>query len=242
MSGSILVVDDEPEMQATLVRYFTSEGFSVTAVGDGQAMNKTLPGGNFDLVILDLGLGNETGLDLLRQLRETCEIAVIILTGKSDPIDRVVGLELGADDYVTKPFLNRELLARINAVMRRAKQQPQQTNRLDTGLAGAKTIFFDEWRIDLVSRILTSPGGQPVLLTTAELDILIELATNAGGAVSRDRLMQVAHRRPWSPVDRSVDVHVHNLRKKLTEASSHPNLIVTVRDIGYMLAAERTFE
>jgi len=241
MNGSILVVDDEPEMQATLVRYFTSEGFSVTAVGDGRAMNQKLPGGNFDLVILDLGLGNETGLDLLRELRETWEIAVIIVTGKSDPIDRIVGLELGADDYVTKPFLNRELLARTKAVIRRAKQPPP-ADRQVACRDGAKCIIFDDWRIDLVSRILTSPEGQPVLLTTAELDILVELAENAGQAVSRDRLMQVAHRRSWSPVDRSVDVHVHNLRKKLTDESSHPNIIVTVRDIGYMLAAEATFE
>jgi len=240
MNGSILVVDDEPEMQATLVRYFTSEGFAVTAVGDGQAMNEILPGGNFDLIILDLGLRGETGLDLLRELRETYEIAVIILTGKSDPIDRIVGLELGADDYVTKPFLNRELLARIKAVMRRVKLPPPITRR--AGRDSAKYILFDDWRIDLVARALTSLGGQPVLLTTAELDILVELAENAGEPITRDRLMQVAHRRTWSPVDRSVDVHVHNLRKKLTDASSHPGMIVTVRNIGYMLAAEATFE
>jgi len=240
MNGSILVVDDEPEMQATLVRYFTSEGFSVLAVSDGQTMSKALREAEFDLVILDLGLPNETGLDLLRQLREAHEIAVIILTGKSDPIDRIVGLELGADDYVTKPFLNRELLARVKAVMRRARIVPQNADSASRN--GAKFILFDDWRIDLIARTLISLKGQSVVLTTAELDILVELAENAGKPITRDRLMQVAHRRTWSPTDRSVDVHVHNLRKKLTDASSQSDVIITVRNLGYMLAAEATFE
>jgi len=240
MNGSILVVDDEPEMQATLVRYFTSEGFSVTAVGDGKAMGKTLARGSFDLVILDLGLRHETGLDLLRELRDTHKIAVIILTGKSDPIDRTIGLELGADDYVTKPFFNRELLARVKAVIRRARLPPPSHQHAD--LNGAKYILFEDWRIDLTARTLTSLAGQVVSLTTAELDILVELAGNAGEAVTRDRLMQVAHHRTWSPIDRSVDVHVHNLRKKLADASSLTDVILTVRNMGYMLAAEATFE
>lgn len=240
MNGSILVVDDEPEMQATLVRYFTSEGFSVTAVGDGQTMHKKLSKDGFDLVILDLGLRQESGLDLLRELRDAHTIAVIILTGKSDPIDRTIGLELGADDYVTKPFFNRELLARVKAVMRRARLQPSDAR--GSGLNGTKSILFEDWRLDLVARTLTSGKGLEVPLTTAELDILVELAENAGEAITRDRLMQVAHQRTWSPVDRSVDVHVHKLRKKLTDASSHPDMIVTVRNMGYMLAAEATFE
>jgi len=240
MNGSILVVDDEVEMQATLVRYFTSEGFDVTAVADGQAMHKTLSRGSFDLVILDLGLHHESGLDLLRVLRDAHNIAVIILTGKSDPIDRTIGLELGADDYVTKPFFNRELLARVKAVTRRANYQSRDVRR--PGSNAAKFILFEDWRIDLVARTLTTGGGQEVFLTTAELDILVELAQNAGEAITRDRLMQVAHHRTWSPVDRSVDVHVHKLRKKLTDASSHSDMIVTVRNMGYMLAAEATFE
>ncbi len=240
MNGSILVVDDEPEMQMTLVRFFTSEGYTVTAVGNGQAMYKALPGSDFDLVILDLSLRNETGLDLLRDLRETYTIAVIILTGKSDPIDRIVGLELGADDYVTKPFLNRELLARTKAVIRRARVPPRVDQH--AGLNGAKFILFNDWRINLVARTLTSLRWQPVELTTAEFSILVALAENAGKAVTRDQLMQVSHRRTWSPVDRSVDVHVYKLRKKLTDASSHSSMIVTVRDIGYMLATEVSFE
>lgn len=235
VNGSILVVDDEPEMRATLVRYLTSEGFSVTAAGDGQAMNKSLQERDFDLVILDLSLRNETGLDLLRKLRETRDIAVIILTGKSDPIDRVVGLELGADDYVTKPFLNRELLARINAVMRRAKSQPQASLPSEF-----RYVVFNDWRIDLVARTLTSPNGKPVLLTTAEFNILVEMVEHPGKAVTRERLMEVAHQRSWTAADRSIDIHVHNLRKKLSGSASGSDIIVAVRNIGYVLAAEVT--
>jgi len=241
MNGSILVVDDEPEMRATLARYFSSEGFTVAAVGDGKAMNQALLKGKCDLVILDLGLRNEAGLDLLRELRATFNIAVIILTGKSDPVDRVVGLELGADDYVTKPFFNRELLARVKAVLRRS-QPPPAVAEHQAERNGAKFIRFDGWRIDLVARTLSSPKNQQMLLTTAELNILVELAENAGEAITRDRLMHVAHRRTWSPVDRSVDVHVHNLRKKLNDASSRTDMIIAVRNIGYMLAAEAVFE
>ncbi len=240
MNGSILVVDDEPEMQATLARYFSSEGFTVSTVGDGTAMKLALSENGFDLVILDLGLRDEAGLDLLRVIRETFDIAVIILTGKSDPIDRVVGLELGADDYVTKPFFNRELLARVKAVMRRSSHSAVNGAADDSD--NHKFILFDDWRIDLVARTINSLSGKFLLLTTAELNILVELAQNAGKAITRDRLMHVAHRRAWSPVDRSVDVHVHNLRKKLDDASSRNDLIVTVRNIGYMLAVEATFE
>ncbi len=232
VSDSILVVDDDPEMRATLVRYLTSEGISVTAAGDGQAMNRSLQENDFDLVVLDLSLRNETGLDLLRKLRETRDIAVIILTGKSDPIDRVVGLELGADDYVTKPFLNRELLARINAVLRRARPTPTPAR------AEGRYVAFNDWRMDLVARTLTAPNGHPVQLTTAEFNILVELVEHAGKAVTRERLMDVAHQRSWTAADRSIDIHVHNLRKKLSEPSAGSDIIVAVRNIGYVLAAE----
>lgn len=239
MNETILVVDDEPEMRSTLVRYLSSEGFNVSAVSDGQELSRALELATFDLVILDLGLRNETGLDLLKKLRETLNIAVIILTGKSDPVDRVVGLELGADDYVTKPFLNRELLARIKAVMRRSKNAavlPPLPNRSDS-----RSITVNGWQIDRVVRTLKSPSGRAVTLTSAEFDILVEMAENAGKAVTRDRLMEVAHRRNWSPEDRSIDVHVHNLRKKLTDPASPSDIIVAVRNVGYVLAAEVAF-
>ena len=179
---------------------------------------------------------NETGLDLLRKLRETRDVAVIILTGKSDPIDRIVGLELGADDYVTKPFLNRELLARIRAVLRRAKGAETVLPLAEPG--DAKGILINGWQIDLVARTLNAPDGQPVQLTSAEYDILVELAENAGKAVGRARLMEVAHRRNWSPDDRSIDIHVHKLRKKLADYPSPSELIVAVRNVGYICAAE----
>lgn len=236
VNGSILVVDDDPAMLTTLVRYLSSEGFSVTAASDGQAMNKALGENEFDLVILDLSLRNETGLDLLRKLRETRDIAVIILTGKSDPIDRVVGLELGADDYVTKPFLNRELLARINAVMRRARPHLRAAAPIE-----GRYVTFNDWRMDLVGRTLESPDGKQVLLTTAEFNILVELLEHPGKAVNRERLMEVAHQRSWTAADRSIDIHVHNLRKKLQSAASGSDMILAARNIGYVLAAEVTY-
>lgn len=239
MNETILVVDDEPDMRSTLVRYLTSEGFNVSAASDGQELNRALALATFDLVILDLGLRNETGLDLLKKLRETLNIAVIILTGKSDPVDRVVGLELGADDYVTKPFLNRELLARIKAVLRRSNKAPVLPPLLNRG--DSRSIIVNGWQIDLVVRTLKSPSGEAVTLTSAEFDILVEMAENAGKAVTRDRLMEVAHRRSWSPEDRSIDVHVHNLRKKLTDPASPSDIIVAVRNVGYVLAAEVAF-
>ena len=236
MTGSILIVDDEPQMRTTLVRYLTSEGFTVMAASSGSEMNSILSGATIDLVVLDLGLRNETGLDLLRKLRETQDLAVVILTGKSDPIDRVVGLELGADDYITKPFLNRELLARIKAVIRRVKPgasiKPQQVSE------PLKAVFVNGWRIDLIARTLTSPDQRPVILTSAEYDILVELVENAGKTVDRNRLMEVAHRRSWTQSDRSVDIHVHNLRKKMAAFAGGSNIIVAMRNVGYMVAAE----
>jgi two-component system, OmpR family, response regulator len=238
MTDSILVVDDEAEFRTTLVRYLTIEGFSVTGVADGEAMRQVLAETDVDLVILDLGLGQETGFDLLRKLRETRDIAVIILTGKSDPVDRIVGLELGADDYVTKPFLNRELLARIKAVIRRARAHPATTTAAQQ--AAAKALRFRGWEIDTVARRLTSPAGEAVPLTAAEFEILAELAAKSSTPVSRSRLLEVAHRRAWTPDDRSVDIHIHNLRRKLADGDSGPDMIVASRNVGYLLAAEVT--
>ena len=239
LNDSILVVDDEPGMRATLVRYLTSEGLSVTAAGDGREMNKALKEGDFDLVILDPGLRNETGLDLLRSLREARDIAVIILTGKSDPVDRVVGLELGADDYVTKPFLNRELLARVNAVMRRSRSRGAAPP--GARFSNARSVRINDLRIDLIARTLWTADETSVPLTSAEFDILVELASHVGKAVARERLMEVAHRRAWTPADRSVDIHVHNLRRKMSMAAKGSDMIVAVRNVGYVLAAEVMF-
>ena len=239
LTDSILVVDDEPGMRATLVRYLTSEGLSVTAAGDGREMNKALKEGDFDLVILDLGLRNETGLDLLRSLRETRDIGVIILTAKSDPVDRVVGLELGADDYVTKPFLNRELLARVNAVLRRSRSRGAAPP--GARFSTARSVRINDLRIDLTARTLQTADDTMVPLTSAEFDILVELASHVGKAVARERLMEVAHRRSWTPADRSVDIHVHNLRRKMSASSSGGDTIIAVRNIGYVLAAEVIF-
>ena len=241
MPDAILIVDDDPEMRLTLTRYLSSEGFDTVAVATGAAMEQALAKGDIDLVLLDLALRHETGLDLLKRLRSAGGIGVVILTGKSDPVDRIVGLELGADDYVTKPFMNRELLARINAVLRRTRGQvPAAEKPAMTRSARARLIRIDGWQIDVVTRQVLSAQGQKLMLTSAEFDILVALAENAGEPMSRDALSRAALQRPWAASDRSIDIHIHNLRKKF-DAEQAGDLFVSVRNIGYVLAAEVSF-
>ena len=231
VDSRILIVDDDPELCATVARYLASEGFAASVAANGAAMRRALHADKFDLIVLDLGLRNESGLDVLRQLRMSSAIAVLILTGKADPVDRVVGLELGADDYLAKPFLNRELLARVKAVLRRVRA-PMPKDRSE-----APMLRFDGWTIDLTVRRLTAPDGKVVALTTAEFDLLVALARSAGQPLDRDQLLEIVHRRHRGPLDRSIDVHISNLRRKLNGATERPDLIVAVRNVGYLLAA-----
>jgi two-component system phosphate regulon response regulator OmpR len=231
MKDRILIVEDEAEYRNLFVRYLTAEGYTVTAVADGQAMRTKLETQEFDLIILDLGLPGEDGLSLLKALRtKASPTPVIIVSGKADPVDRVVGLEVGADDYVTKPFLNRELLARVKAVMRRAKHPAGET---PAESAGGDRLGFLNWELDVMGRRLAGANGEQVKLTSAEFDLLVALARNPGRPLSRDTLLDLVHRRDWSPIDRSIDVHIVNLRKKIEPDPRNPSVITTVRNIGY---------
>lgn len=231
MKDRILVVEDEAEYRNLFVRYLTAEGYEVIPVADGAAMRHKLETDSFDLIILDLGLPGEDGLSLLKALRtKASPTPVIIVSGKADPVDRVVGLEVGADDYVTKPFLNRELLARVKAVMRRAKSPSSPEPTPET--SGERFGFLD-WRIDVMGRKLLDRNGEPVKLTSAEFDLLVALARNPGRPLTRDTLLDLVHRRDWSPIDRSIDVHIVNLRKKIEPDPRNPTVITTVRNIGY---------
>ena len=231
MNGHILIVDDDPELCSTLTRYLTSENFVVGTAANGTTMRGLLAGATFDLIVLDLGLRDEGGLDLLRGLRKTSDIPVLILTGKGDPVDRVVGLELGADDYLSKPFMNRELVARVKAILRRVKT-PSIKDRTEV-----QAPRFQGWPIDLPARKLTSPDGETVALTSAEFDLLVALARSPGQPLDRGQLLKIVHGRNWAPLDRSIDVHISNLRRKLNGSSEQSELIVAVRNIGYLLAA-----
>jgi DNA-binding response OmpR family regulator len=240
MSETILVVDDEPEIRSLFERYLTSEGFRVLAVPDGATMRHTLETEAVDLIILDLGLPREDGLSLLRYLREASQIPVIIVTGKGDPIDRVVGLEVGADDYIVKPFLNRELLARAKAVLRRTKGVPGEAAPAAPTGGPIEILAFNGWRVDVTGRRLSSPTGEDIRLTSAEFDLLLALVRNAGRPMSRDQLLETVHGRDWSPIDRSIDVHVANLRRKIEDNPRQPTVIITIRNIGYALGATVT--
>jgi two-component system OmpR family response regulator len=229
----ILVVDDDREIRDLLNRFLVKHGLRVSTARDGVEMLRILDGAAIDLVVLDLMLPGEDGLSLCRKLRSTTTLPVIMLTAMGEDTDRIVGLEMGADDYLPKPFNPRELLARIKAVLRRVQSLPAASPKGDT----AK---FDGWTLDLGSRRLTSPQGEEVELSTGEYDLLLAFATHPRRVLSRDQLLDLARGRTAAPFDRSVDIQVMRLRRKIEADPKEPRLIKTVRGGGYMFAAEVT--
>jgi DNA-binding response OmpR family regulator len=238
----ILVVDDDPEVRAVLRRLFELEGYTVAEAGDGRQMRAEIDAGQVGLVTLDLNLGGEDGLALAREVRSGQNVPIIMITGKDDPVDRVVGLELGADDYITKPFHLREVLARVRAVLRRYAGShdqhgpPASPNCATESHGGALT--FEGYVLRPDRRELTGPDGAPVALTTAELNMLLMFAQRPARVLSRDNIMDLLKGQEWSPLDRSIDTLVARLRKKIEIDPDHPRLIKTVRGIGYAFAAE----
>jgi two-component system OmpR family response regulator len=224
----ILIVDDDREIRDLLSRFLTRHGLRAEAVGDGRAMQQRLDAGRFDLIVLDLMLPGEDGLALCRRLRATSSLPIIMLTAVAEDTDRIIGLEMGADDYVTKPFNPRELLARIKAVLRRS-EGPEQ------GSPGT-VLTFAGWRIDRDQRQLHAPDGRVVTLTSGEFDLLLVLAERPQRVLSRDQLLDLTKGRDAHPFDRSIDVQLSRLRRKIELDSKQPRLIRTVRGGGYMLA------
>jgi DNA-binding response OmpR family regulator len=225
----ILVVDDQKEICEVVQQYLSSEGFRVSVAHDGGGMRKVMAQDPADLVILDLMLPGEDGLTLARQLRNESGIGIIILTGRGETVDRIIGLEMGADDYLPKPFHLRELLARVKSVLRRVQSrvgEPGQPVRTNARFAG--------WSLDLSSRELLSPAGQQVRLTTGEFDLLAAFVNNANQVLSRDRLLDLARNREAGPFDRTIDVQVGRLRRKLEPDPEKPTIIKTVRGTGYI--------
>jgi two-component system OmpR family response regulator len=228
-NGHILVVDDQKEICDVVQEYLTGEGYRVSTANDGSGMRRALGQSHVDLVILDLMLPGEDGLTLARGLRDESGIGIIILTGRGETVDRIIGLEMGADDYLPKPFHLRELLARVKSVLRRVQSrtgEPGQTTRSHAQFAG--------WSLDLSSRELMSPGGEEVRLTTGEFDLLAAFVNNPNQVLSRDRLLDLARNREAGPFDRTIDVQVGRLRRKLEEDPQNPTLIKTVRGSGYI--------
>jgi two-component system, OmpR family, response regulator len=230
----VLVVDDEPRIRAMLRRYLVDEGFRVSDAADGAAMRAALERETIHIVLLDLVMPGEDGLSLARHIRQRSDIPIIMLTGKGDLIDRVVGLEAGADDYITKPFELREVLARIRTVMRRTHPPATPVPAED---AAAEALVFDGWRLDLLRRELRRPGGDRVPLTAGEFALLRVFAGHSNRVLSRDRLLDLVKGPEWSAYDRAIDTQVGRLRKKIEPDPGNPVLIKTVRGGGYVFTA-----
>ncbi len=201
----------------------------MSAAGDGEALRRVLAEDTVDLVLLDLGLPGEDGLTLTRYLCERSEAGVIIVTGRGQTVDRIIGLEIGADDYLAKPFDLRELLARVRSVLRRTRGQVRQ----ETG-SPSPTVCFAGWKLELASRRLFAPGGEEVPLTTGEFNLLSVLVQHPNRVLSRDQLLERTHHRQAGPFDRSIDVQIGRLRRKIEPDPERPVLIQSVRAAGYL--------
>lgn len=232
-SPHILVVDDDREIRDLLSRFLRKHGFRVTAAAEGREMRKVLESGKFDLVVLDLMLPGEDGLSLCRWLRSTSPVPVIMLTAVGEETDRIIGLEMGADDYLAKPFNPRELLARIRAVLRRSEGLPKAEAR--KGI-----LQFDGWRLDADRRELYRPDNELVPLTSGEYDLLAALVERAQRVLTRDQLLDLTRGRNTVPFDRSIDVQISRLRRKIEVDPREPARIKTVRGGGYVFAPEVT--
>jgi DNA-binding response OmpR family regulator len=228
-SPHIVIVDDDAEVCGMVETYLLEQNYQVTITHDGPGMRQALAAGGADLVILDVVLQGEDGLDLARELRASSDVPIIMLTGRGDPVDRIVGLEMGADDYLPKPFHLRELLARVKSVLRRSAMPAAAE---PGGLRGVAR--FAGWQLDLSSRELLSPAGEEVRLTGGEFDLLAVFATNANQVLSRDRLLDLTRNREAGPFDRTIDVQVGRLRRKLGDDPQSARLIKTVRGGGYL--------
>jgi len=225
----ILVVDDDGETRQLIAKFLRQNGYRVTAVRDGREMMEAVRTAPINLVVLDVMLPGASGLDLCRELRKTSPIPIVMISAKGEETDRVVGLEIGADDYLAKPFAPRELLARVRAVLRRALASP--------GLVGqqpGRLVQFAGWTLDLLRRELTSPDGVAVDLSTGEYDLLLAFIEHPQRVLSRDQLLDLAKNRVSAGIDRTIDIQVSRLRRKIDADPVAAPLIKTIRGAGYI--------
>ncbi|MGE0856021.1 MAG: response regulator, partial [Hyphomicrobiaceae bacterium] len=230
----VLVVDDDPKVRILLRRCFEGEGFTVAEAGRGAEVVPALERDVFDLVTLDLTLPDTDGLSVARAVRERSAVPIIMVTGKGEMIDRVIGLEIGADDYISKPFHLREVLARARAVLRRSAEREARPG--PTGDA-RRVVRFDRFTAALDTREVSDSIGQILNLTTAEFGLLEVFLTHPNRVLSRDQIMDILKGHEWSPLDRSIDNLVARLRKKIEQHPETPTLVKTVRGLGYLFAA-----
>ena len=229
ISPHLLIVDDDREIRSLLSGFFTRHGFRVSTAEDGRSMRQVLGGSKIDLVVLDLMLPGEDGLSLCRQVRGDSRTPIIMLTAMGEEVDRILGLEMGADDYMPKPFSPRELLARVKAVLRRSGAAIEE----DAAAAPAN-LAFEGWRLNVARRQLHSPDDVLVQLSAGEFDLLVAFAEHPQRVLTRDQLLDLTRGRLAGPFDRSVDVQVSRLRRKIEPDPKDPTLIKTVRSGGYI--------
>ena len=229
----VLVVDDDAEIRSLLSEYLRRSGYRVTTAADGKSMWAALEGRKPDIVVLDVMMPGEDGLTLCRNLRARSSMPIIMLTARGEETDRIVGLEMGADDYLAKPFNPRELLARVKSVLRRARTLPG-----DLAAARPDTIRFAGWALDVRARHLVSPEALVVPLSSVEFKLLSAFLAHPNTVLTRDQLIDLMLSRDAAPFERAIDVQVSRLRQRLRDDAKHPRLIKTVRGEGYVFAAQ----
>ena len=231
-AASILLVEDDAEIGALISRYLQANQMSVTLVENGIAMDAALATEGYDLVLLDINLPGEDGLSICRRLRGEREIPIVMVTAQGDDTDKIVGLELGADDYIAKPFNPRELLARIRAVLRRSSEHVARSGE-------TKQVYrFAGWSVNVSAREVVAPAGMRVAMTAAEFDLLYALCEHPNRVLSRDQLLGLTHGPVEGPAERSIDTLISRLRQKIEIDAKSPKLIQTVRSEGYMFATQ----
>lgn len=229
----VLLVEDDAEIGELISRYLSGNQIEVVVVGDGRAMDAALAGREFDLLILDLNLPGEDGLSICRRVRAAQNLPMIIVTAQGEDVDRILGLEMGADDYMVKPFNPRELLARIRSVLRRAHAAVPSAE----GAVG-RFYLFSGWRVDIMAHQVIAPSGMKVAMTGAEFDLLYALCERPNRVLTRDQLIDLTHGPVAGPFQRSIDVLISRLRQKLESDPKNPKFIQTVRSEGYLFAPQ----
>lgn len=232
-SHRILVVDDDPDICEMLLEFLGLHQFECRTAASADVARAAITGYAPDLVLLDIGLPGEDGLSLARYIREHHDMAIVIVSGAGDTVDRIIGLEVGADDYLTKPFDTRELLARVKSVLRRYRREAGSEEPAAAGPAAGNVIRVGRFRLDCAAEVLLDESGEEVPLTRMEYELLHVLAERPNRPLSRDQILNLTQNRDWDPYDRSVDIRIARLRQKIEDDPGHPRLIRTVRGVGY---------
>ncbi len=235
VQSHILLVEDDAEISSLLSKFLRANDCRVSLARDGREMDRILADNRVDLIVLDLMLPGEDGLSICRRLRVSLKLPIIIVSAKGQELDRIVGLEVGADDYLAKPFNPRELLARIRAVLRRSRETSDGQEVTET-----RTLIFEGWQLDTLHRTLRSPAGAQVVLTSAEADLLTVFCQRPRRVLTRDQLLDLTQRRAAGPNERSIDILVARIRRKIEREPGKPAMILTVRSGGYMFTPEVT--